>query len=54
MDAYEKEDKEFELLIKSVKGIIGFVRFLKGFYMIVITKKKRVAWLEEHKIYKVK
>ncbi|VEL15566.1 unnamed protein product [Protopolystoma xenopodis] len=35
-------------------GLVGVVRFLRGYYLILITKRKQVATIGEHKIYKVK
>jgi len=40
-------------LIKKAYGVLGFVKFIKGFYMILITQKKKVAWFEENRIYKI-
>ncbi|KAJ8315856.1 hypothetical protein KUTeg_008006, partial [Tegillarca granosa] len=42
-------------LIKSVSafGIIGFVRFLEGYYIILITKRRKVAVIGTHIIYKI-
>ncbi len=34
-------------------GILGFVRFLSGFYMILITKHRVVAQIGAHYIYKI-
>lgn len=34
-------------------GIVGFVRFLEGYYMILITRRSTVAELGGHTIYKV-
>jgi len=31
----------------------GFVRFLEGYYMILITKRKTVAVIGGHKIFKI-
>ncbi|GAB1604859.1 polyphosphoinositide phosphatase-like [Argonauta hians] len=38
---------------ESAFGIAGFVRFLEGYYMILITKRRRVALIGPHTIYKV-
>ena len=35
-------------------GILGFVRFLKGFYLVLITQKKKIATIGSHSIYQVK
>ncbi len=40
--------------IKKAYGILGFIKFLKGFYIIFITDKKKVAKIGRHKIYKIK
>ncbi|XP_054163956.1 polyphosphoinositide phosphatase-like [Oppia nitens] len=37
----------------SAFGIVGFVRFLEGYYLILITKRRRVAQLGHHSIYKI-
>ncbi|RWS18050.1 hypothetical protein B4U79_03976 [Dinothrombium tinctorium] len=34
-------------------GIFGFVRFLEGYYMILITKRRRIAQMGSHAIYKI-
>jgi hypothetical protein len=33
---------------------MGFVRFLKGYYMVLITRKKKMAKLGRHSIYRIK
>ncbi|XP_021349215.1 polyphosphoinositide phosphatase-like [Mizuhopecten yessoensis] len=42
-------------LAKSVSafGIFGFVRFLEGYYIILITKRRKAAILGPHIIYKI-
>ncbi|XP_078001489.1 polyphosphoinositide phosphatase-like [Glandiceps talaboti] len=37
----------------SAFGIVGFVRFLEGYYIILITKRRRNAVIGGHNIYKV-
>ncbi|XP_054003734.1 polyphosphoinositide phosphatase isoform X2 [Hylaeus anthracinus] len=37
----------------SAFGIVGFVRFLEGYYIILVTKRCRVAVIGHHTIYKV-
>ncbi|XP_038059031.1 polyphosphoinositide phosphatase-like isoform X2 [Patiria miniata] len=37
----------------SAFGILGFVRFLEGYYIILITKRRRVAIIGGHTIYKI-
>jgi hypothetical protein len=31
----------------------GFVRFLEGYYIILVTKRRRVAVIGQHTIYKI-
>jgi hypothetical protein len=33
--------------------ILGFVRFLEGYYVILITKRRKVALIGTHTIYKI-
>jgi hypothetical protein len=35
-------------------GILGFVKFLKGYYLIMITQKKKIAKIGQHFIYQIK
>ncbi|XP_077866108.1 polyphosphoinositide phosphatase-like [Saccoglossus kowalevskii] len=37
----------------SAFGIVGFVRFLEGYYIILITKRRRIAVIGGHNIYKI-
>ncbi|XP_071801050.1 polyphosphoinositide phosphatase-like isoform X1 [Asterias amurensis] len=37
----------------SAFGILGFVKFLEGYYIILVTKRRRVAVIGGHTIYKV-
>ena len=37
----------------SVFGIVGFIRFLEGFYMILISRRRKVAKIGAHLIYKI-
>ncbi|VUZ54943.1 unnamed protein product [Hymenolepis diminuta] len=34
-------------------GLIGFIRFLFGYYLIVVTQHREVARIGEHRIYKI-
>ncbi|XP_076673336.1 polyphosphoinositide phosphatase FIG4 isoform X3 [Andrena cerasifolii] len=34
-------------------GLLGFVRFLEGYYIILVTKRRRVAVIGHHTIYKI-
>ena len=42
-------------LIKTVSafGIAGFVRFLEGYYIVLITKRRKVGVIGQHTIYKI-
>uniref|UniRef100_A0A8C1DDL6 FIG4 phosphoinositide 5-phosphatase n=1 Tax=Cyprinus carpio carpio TaxID=630221 RepID=A0A8C1DDL6_CYPCA len=37
----------------SAYGIVGFVRFLEGYYIVLITKRRRMADIGGHSIYKI-
>ncbi|XP_059354096.1 polyphosphoinositide phosphatase isoform X1 [Carassius carassius] len=37
----------------SAHGIVGFVRFLEGYYIVLITKRRRMADIGGHSIYKI-
>ena len=39
--------------VRRAYGILGFVHFLKGFYLILITSRKRVAKIGRHSIYQI-
>ncbi|XP_044255636.1 polyphosphoinositide phosphatase isoform X2 [Tribolium madens] len=42
----------FSKVISSF-GIVGFIRFLEGYYIILITKRRKVAVIGYHTIYKI-
>ncbi|XP_077367072.1 polyphosphoinositide phosphatase isoform X2 [Festucalex cinctus] len=37
----------------SAVGVVGFVRFLEGYYMVLITKRRKMADIGGHSIYKI-
>ena len=37
----------------SAFGLVGFVRFLEGYYIILITKRRKVGVIGHHTIYKI-
>ncbi|KAL2082219.1 hypothetical protein ACEWY4_022037 [Coilia grayii] len=37
----------------SACGIVGFVRFLEGYYLVLITKRRKMADIGGHSIYKI-
>ncbi|XP_067675637.1 polyphosphoinositide phosphatase-like [Haliotis asinina] len=37
----------------SAFGIVGFIRFLEGYYVILVTKRRKVALIGPHTIYKI-
>ncbi|UYV76306.1 FIG4 [Cordylochernes scorpioides] len=39
--------------IVSAFGIVGFVRFLEGYYLVLITKRRQVAKVGYHSVYKI-
>lgn len=40
--------------VERAYGVLGFIRFLKGYYLILITSRKRIAKLLRHSFYTVK
>ncbi|XP_054714497.1 polyphosphoinositide phosphatase-like [Uloborus diversus] len=59
MIKYGNRHKQGQKFVSDLKGtissfgIVGFVRFLEGYYLILITKRKRVAYIGHHTIYKI-
>lgn len=39
--------------VTSAFGIVGFIRFLEGYYIILVTRRTRVAVIGHHTIYKI-
>ncbi|CAG4985838.1 unnamed protein product [Colias eurytheme] len=37
----------------SAFGIVGFIRFLEGYYIILVTKRRKIALIGPHSIYKI-
>ncbi|XP_053612793.1 polyphosphoinositide phosphatase [Plodia interpunctella] len=37
----------------SAFGIVGFIRFLEGYYIILVTKRRKIAMIGSHSIYKI-
>ncbi|XP_053397706.1 polyphosphoinositide phosphatase-like isoform X2 [Mercenaria mercenaria] len=50
-----KQKQQSTGLTRSVSayGIVGFVKFLEGYYMVLITKRSKVALIGGHTIYKI-
>ncbi|CAK9830385.1 Polyphosphoinositide phosphatase [Anthophora retusa] len=42
----------FPRLVRAF-GLLGFVRFLEGYYIILVTKRRKVAVIGHHTIYKI-
>ncbi|KAG0049080.1 hypothetical protein BGZ83_006057 [Gryganskiella cystojenkinii] len=40
--------------VMNIFGVIGFIRFLAGEYMVVITERTNIGRIREHDIYKIK
>jgi hypothetical protein len=40
--------------VKIAYGILGFIRFTKGYYLVLITSRKRVSKICKHSIYTVR
>ena len=41
-------------IVKKAFCILGFIRFLKGYYLVLVTKRQRVAKILRHSIYTIK
>ena len=39
--------------VPKAHAILGFIRFLKGYYLVLVTKRKRVGKISYHSIYQV-
>ncbi|XP_018336743.1 polyphosphoinositide phosphatase isoform X2 [Agrilus planipennis] len=57
-DKVEYKQEEIQQLLNlneivAAFGIQGFVRFLEGYYIILITKRRKVAHIGYHTIYKI-
>lgn len=46
--------QNFTVRLGKAYGVLGFTRFLKGYYLLLITQRKRVARIGYHDIYQVK
>lgn len=42
-----------EVNLKVFVSLTGFVRFLEGYYIVLITKRRKVADIGGHSIYKI-
>lgn len=40
--------------VTSAYGVLGFVRFLEGYYLILVTKRTKCAFIGNHPIYTIK
>ena len=49
--AGSQKSQNFHVKIEKAYGILGFVRFLKGYYLLMITKRAKVAKIGYHTIY---
>jgi hypothetical protein len=54
LDEYISQIKGINVVIRKAYGLLGFIKFLKGFYIVMITKKKKIAKIGRHNIYKIK
>lgn len=60
-EAFDRELADLQVCFSPLRtrvqrafGILGFVRFLKGYYLVLITERKRVGKLFRHSFYQVK
>lgn len=54
IDSIKEDSTYFRRRVREAYGILGFVRFLKGYYLILITDAKMVAMINRHEIFTVK
>lgn len=54
LDNYINDIKGISVVIRKAYGLLGFIKFLKGYYIVMITEKKKIAKIGRHNIYKVK
>jgi phosphatidylinositol 3,5-bisphosphate 5-phosphatase len=40
-------------VVKKAYGLMGFIKFLKGYYIVLITERKKIAKIGRHSIYQV-
>ena len=50
----QNNNQNFSVTLPKAYGILGFVKFLKGYYLIMITQRKKVAKIGFHSIYQIK
>jgi len=43
-----------KLIVNKAHLVLGFIRFLKGCYIVLVTKRKRVVKIVRHSIYTIK
>jgi hypothetical protein len=53
IDQGNKSSGGVKIVCPKVYGIIGFIRFLKGYYILLISKRKKVGVIGPHKIYTI-
>ena len=53
-DEIIEKNSQVNMIVRSGHAVVGFVKFLKGYYIILVTKKKKVGLIGRHAIYKVK
>ena len=51
LDNYISKIKGINVVIRKAYGILGFIKFLKGYYIVLITEKTKIATIGRHKIY---
>ena len=54
LDQHISAIKGISVVIRRAYGLLGFIRFLKGYYIVMITEKKKIARIGRHNIYIVK
>lgn len=54
LDEINANSHYFRKRVKDAFGIIGFVKFLMGYYLILITEWKKIAKIGRHDVFTVK
>lgn len=49
----KESSKSGIIKIGTARGLLGFVRFLEGYYLLLVTKRRKVGELRGHGIYTI-
>jgi hypothetical protein len=51
LDTYLEKFDIQKQVVKKAYGLMGFIKFLKGYYIVLITERKKIAKIGRHSIY---